>query len=116
MDSYECDSLYDCSNWHDEGIGDHEKSLVAYSDTLDFLLGSSCTSSLLTLDIVLGSIVGVIMIIVIVTLIVFVIYQDFGRVRARGLVFLTLNAVGTIIGLVSIFPYFGRPSDGSADS
>lgn len=90
-ESYECDGIVDCENWSDEGF--------------------QCGSSLAVAYIVIGILLVLMVLIVLFFLITVAYYHKRGRVRATGPLFLYLVCGASIVGILSVFTFYGRAKD-----
>jgi len=84
-----CDGSIDCNNWSDEGF--------------------SCDPSLAIATIVLGFVILMLVLFIIMTSGIIIANRSRGRIRASGVVFLTISSLATMAGLFSVFTFYGRP-------
>eukprot|EP01102_Stenamoeba_stenopodia_P007255 TRINITY_DN2021_c0_g1_i1.p1 TRINITY_DN2021_c0_g1~~TRINITY_DN2021_c0_g1_i1.p1 ORF type:complete len:765 (+),score=173.09 TRINITY_DN2021_c0_g1_i1:211-2505(+) len=83
-----CDAVIDCDNWSDEGFG--------------------CSSSLAASFIGVGAVAIFLASLVFFSILIIWRYRKAGRIRASGLVFLLSIGVGAIVGILSIFTFYGK--------
>eukprot|EP01103_Thecamoeba_quadrilineata_P019918 TRINITY_DN829_c0_g1_i1.p1 TRINITY_DN829_c0_g1~~TRINITY_DN829_c0_g1_i1.p1 ORF type:complete len:693 (-),score=108.49 TRINITY_DN829_c0_g1_i1:612-2636(-) len=87
---FECDGIVDCNNHSDENF--------------------SCDPSLPIGYIVLSVLAVLGIVYLLFCLLIILRYRKRGRIRAVGVVFLLLSTTACLIGICSIFTFFGKPS------